>query len=145
MARVGKTTKQENVLLIYEFDVICGRLEGEIKMVNEMDVLTDGEVRQLVERYGERKEGERDISSIKIFLAIDGFGRFSIEGSTCNTATGCSYMWIWGKVSLHAHPAPGWKFHYWDLEGNYMSSDPNHTCKPVVPSTTITAHFIPEE
>ena len=143
MARVGKTTKQENVLLIYEFDVICGRLEGEIKMVNKMDVLTDGEVRQLLERYGERKEGERDtLSTWRIYLASDGLGSFSADG--CNTAVGCNSTWVCGRISLRAQPAPDWKFYYWDVEGNYMSSNSNHECTVGV-GETVTAHFIPKE
>lgn len=113
-------------------------------MGNEMDVLEGDEVRQLVERYGERKGGER-VNYIRIFLATDGLGSFS--AGSCNTATGYSAIWLipGSSVSLRAQQAPGWRFDYWDYNGNYMSSDPNHTCNPYGPGSTITAHFVPEE
>ncbi|MBE9594753.1 MAG: hypothetical protein IMF19_14885 [Proteobacteria bacterium] len=111
-------------------------------MENGMYVLSGEEIKQLVEGYKERKEGASQIR-FRIILATDGLGSFTVVD--CNTATGCSEKWInlGTVVPLRAKPASGYKFGHWDLDGNYMSSSPNHTCSPVRPCT-ITAHFVPE-
>jgi len=113
-------------------------------MENEMNVLAEEEIKQLVEGYGERKEGERPIW-IRIILATEGLGSFT--ALSCNTAKGCRSIWIspGSRVPLRAKPAPGHKFSYWDYNGNYMSSEPNYTCNPYGAGSTITAHFDPEE
>ncbi|RZB32804.1 MAG: hypothetical protein AEth_00482 [Candidatus Argoarchaeum ethanivorans] len=113
-------------------------------MENEMNVLTEEEIKQFVEGYGERKEGGRPIR-IRIILATEGLGSFT--ALSCNTAKGCRSIWIspGSRVPLRAKPASGHKFSYWDYNDNYMSSEPNYTCNPHGAGSTITAHFDPEE
>ncbi len=84
-------------------------------------------------RLGEKEaEGREAIKSKcgagkRIALKTEGAGRaIAVVSETyrCDTSTGCTHFWICpGRtITLEAYPADDWKFSYWELNGNWVSS-----------------------